>query len=320
MTDGSDLSQQTDEQDEQLDEFRTLVRAAFEQALNSRKPDWEVMTSAVLKNRLLSLTRKEFSQERYGSPSFINLVRRIPDLLEIIDSQPPFRVKIKSDITEQSDLERHSEDPSRKIAIAEATRKTPPRTDWHRIRIRDDLWRSILDYSSGNTYVLDHNADIARQEEPTDTDLPKIPTASREEFRSWRQEFVQSLSEPTKTRFADELQSWINYGGSQTDPPRPDLPRPVRNQWVEFLKTKISRRLTEWFESQDKTPPDDMLQFARSHAVLPNEAIGEAVETRQLRDFIIRAVRKMTREELGAIMLPASVLLRASDERSNKGA
>jgi hypothetical protein len=313
MTDGSDRPPETGEQDEQLDEFRTLVRTAFEQALNSGKPDWEVMTSAVLKNRLLSLTKKEFSQERYGSPSFINLVRRIPDLLEIIDDQPPFRVKIKADITGPGVSEILSEEPAGEIAIAEATPERPPRTGWHRIRVRDDLWRSILDYSSGSTYILDDNAGIARPEEPTDSNLPKIPTVSREQLRSWRQEFVQSLAEPIKTRFADELQVWISHGGHQTD-----LPRPVRNQWVEFLKIKVSGRLTDWFKSQDKTPPDDMLQVSRIHDVLPNEAIDEAVETRQLRDFITRAVRTMTREELAAIMLPASVLLRVSSERSNK--
>jgi len=44
----------------ELDEFRTLVRIAFGQAQQSGKPNWEEMTSAVLKNRLLNLTQGQF--------------------------------------------------------------------------------------------------------------------------------------------------------------------------------------------------------------------------------------------------------------------
>ena len=45
---------------EQLDEFRALIRSAFEQAQRSGKRDWEEMTSAVEKNRLSNITEDKF--------------------------------------------------------------------------------------------------------------------------------------------------------------------------------------------------------------------------------------------------------------------
>ena len=154
-----------DAPDEQLDEFRALIRSAFEQAQRSGKRDWEEMTSAVLKNRLLNITEGEFSQARYGSPSFINLVRRV-DLLEVLDDYPPFRLRIISPVTTQADIAPPPEDETQidtKDAFASLLQG-----DLRHVRIRDDLWRAIIDYSSGNTYVLDANTGLARPKTASD--------------------------------------------------------------------------------------------------------------------------------------------------------
>src|ERR1022692_2934383 len=161
---------------EQLDEFRALVRSAFEQAQQGGKQDWEEMTSAVLKNRLLNITKGQFSQARYGSPSFINLVRRVSDLLEIIDNSPPFHLRIISPDTVQA---------GEIISLEAGVQADSPgefaslmKGDLRRRRIRDDLWHAIIDYSSGNAYVLDTNTGLARPKTVSDPSLPQLPTAS----------------------------------------------------------------------------------------------------------------------------------------------
>ncbi len=48
-------------------DVRALILAAFKQARAKGKPDWEVMTTAVLKNRILQLTGLSFNPNDYGA-------------------------------------------------------------------------------------------------------------------------------------------------------------------------------------------------------------------------------------------------------------
>ena len=306
MTEDSNPASGTGAQDEELDEFRVLVRAAFEQAQTSGKPDWEEMTSAVLKNRLLDMTERQFSESRYGSSSFIQLVRRIPDLLDIVGDHPPFRLRLKTPIVAITDTDSGAAFEGQAVSVSEPGFAVPPQGDWRRVRIRDDLWRAIIDYDSGDIYVLDPDTGAVRPKEVTDADLPEAPTATQEDVSSWRHEFVESLAPSLRTRFAEELGTWLDHGGRQAD-----LPRPIRGLWVEFLKRKVSNRLNEWFKAQGKPSPSDML-ISETGALPPAEAIDEVIRTRQLRDLIIRAVRTMTYDELTKISLPAIALLRVS--------
>lgn len=312
MTDDSDLTPPAGNgQDADLDEFRALVRAAFEQALNSGKPAWQEMTSAVLKNRLLNLTYGQFSQSRYGSRSFINLVRQVPDLLDIVNDSPPYILRIKTPASDQIDTGRTTEGLPQ--PVSEDTFTTLTAGDWRRARIRDDLWQAIIDYGSGNTYVFDPGTGLARPKTSNDPVLPEAPTVSRDEVASWRHEFIESLAPSIKGRFNAELSTWVDGGGRQSD-----LPRNVRGPWAEFVKRKVSSVLLNWFKDLGESAPKDMIVAAESRRVSPSEAIGEVVQTRQLRDYIIRAVRTMTHEELAQIPLPASILLRVSRRRPDQ--
>ena len=296
---------------EQLDEFRALVRSAFEQAQRKGKQDWEEMTSAVLKNRLLNITEGQFSQARYGSPSFINLVRRVPDLLEIIDNSPPFHLRIISPDTTQAG-ELVSQDAGVQTG-APGEFASLMKGDLRRIRIRDDLWHAIVDYSSGNTYVLDADTGLARSKTASDPSLPQLPTASREEISAWRQEFIESLDPSGKARYADELENWVTGRGRQSD-----LPGPIRGLWAEFIKRKVINRLLDWFYERSQAAPNDMI-FATARRRTPtSDVIGQVVQTRHLRDLIIRAVRIMTYEELSQVSLPAAVVLRISGGRQGE--
>lgn len=295
----------SEDPDEQLDEFRGLVRAAFEQAQRSGKRDWEEMTSAVLKNRLLIISEGEFSQARYGSPSFLHLVRRVPDLLEVVTDAPPFRLRIKLPITEHGDVAPVQESQAK--LVGDDVFAALLKGDLRRVRIREDLWRAIIDYGSGNVYVLDPDTGLARPRTNIDIALPQLPAASREEVSSWRREFIESLEPSVRARFTDELTTWAESGGRQSE-----LPGSIRGQWAEFLKRKVIHILLAWFADQKILPPKDMVFATEGHSLPSSPAIEEVVETRQLRNLIINAVRAMTYEELSQVSLPASVVLRIS--------
>ena len=48
-----------------MEDAKQLIRQAFKQARVSGKPDWHRMTTAVLKNRLLSITGNAFNETEY---------------------------------------------------------------------------------------------------------------------------------------------------------------------------------------------------------------------------------------------------------------
>lgn len=288
-----------------LDEFRALVRAAFEQAQVSGKSNWTEMTSAVLKNRILNITGNQFSQSRYGSPSFIALVRRIPDLVEVIDDKPPFGLRIRVTADDGPSL---GPSPISEIELEDAAYPaTFLRTDWPKVRIRDDLWKAIVDYGSGIIYVLDSETGIARPQEVTDLDAPVIPTARPDEIASWRREFIDQLDRVIKERRESELEEWAAGSGRQAD-----LPRPIRGRWAEYLKQRVARKLVEWYKDTGQSPPIDTLLKSEARGLPRSGQIEEVVRTGQLRDLIIRAIRTMSHEELAKLTLPAEVLLRVS--------
>jgi hypothetical protein len=312
MTDDNDLASPAgNDQGEQLDEFRALVRSAFEEAHSKGKKDWETMTSAVLKNRLLNITRGQFSQDRYGSASFIHLVRRVPDLLDIVSTTPPFVLQIKSPISEQDEIISTPEDTT--SPVGEDAFGTLLKSDLRQVRIRDDLWRAIVDYTSGSTYVLDSDTGLARPTRGNDLTLPQLPTASREEVSSWRHEFSESLRPTVDGRVVAEIEAWADGRGRQSD-----LPRLFRGKWAEFIKRKVIHILLGWFKERGMLPPTDMVFVTEGQGLPSSEAISEVVRTRQLRDLIIHAVRAMNYEELSQISLPASVVLRISERNPGR--
>jgi hypothetical protein len=287
-----------------LDEFRTLVHEAYEQARRSGRPDWGEMTSAVLKNRLLQITQGGFSQERYGSPSFMHLVRRVPDLLAVASDNPPFRLHIIQETGNQTD---GSTIPEEIWYASDNVVVSLPGNELIRSRIRDDLWHAVIDYASGKTYVLDPDTGLARPCTDKDPGLPTFSTVSRNEIALWRHEFIETLDLSVKAKFTSSLNTWADGRGKQSG-----LPGSVRGSWAEHLKRRVIKVLLDWFHSNGIQPPEDMVVTQEVRSPAPSESIGEMVETRHLRDLIIRAVRVMTHEELSQISLPAGILLRIS--------
>ena len=58
------------------DEFKELLEKAFVSARDSGKRGWNRMTIAVLKNRLLQLTNRTFTESTFGAKSLLELLSR----------------------------------------------------------------------------------------------------------------------------------------------------------------------------------------------------------------------------------------------------
>lgn len=69
--------------------LRELLIAAFADAKNKGKRDWQTMHLSVLKNRLLQRTERQFSEAAYGGGRMQDIVRMFPDILVLRAGPPP---------------------------------------------------------------------------------------------------------------------------------------------------------------------------------------------------------------------------------------
>src|SRR5208282_5635295 len=186
-----------------------LVQQAFALARRSGKDEWWVMTIPVLKNRLLLLTKNSFREADFGATSFRDFVNKLPDVVSLIESPPPGFVVLKS----ASDKHPHG--------LATAKRFGE--------RIRPDLWRAVLDYSSGQKYVWDASQRIARPV-ATEGEGPLLPTISAADLGQWRADFL-STHKTTDPENAKRAEEWL-----RASLPTVGLPAPMRPAWNNYLK------------------------------------------------------------------------------------
>jgi len=279
---------------DRLDHLRTLVRAAFERAAASGRDDWHCMTTAVLKNRLLNLTNRTFTETEYGASSMPALMRLIPDLVQVASEGYPGRVCL----TDPDALR-----PSPVSSTPTRAEDAGGEFDWRDWRIRDDLWQSIVHYEHGGPFVLDPVTKVARNASADDDSLPQLPTLTREEFEAWRRDFVDSIIADTNDEaLKPALQVWLLGHGRTAD-----LPRAVRGRWIENFKRRVAERLHNWFAEQGLAEPLDLLISSRAEGRLP---LTQETSLRELREFVVAAIHAMDLEELKALHLPVGVLAR----------
>ena len=242
-----------------------LVAAAFHMARAKGKPDWRRMTLAVLKNRILQIKRGQFREQDYGAPSFRDLLMGCPVLrldgayAEFLGEEPPEQV------------------PAAPVRL-------------ERTRIRPDLWRAILDFSSGRRYAWDSRQQVAR--EATADDEQIFPTVTREEFAQWRNEFATRHSgDEAVARWRDE-----SLGTK-------DLPRHLQGEWNGTIKAKATLRLSEWFTAHG-------MDLSSTVGPLPQSRDGQVED---LRGTVIACVSVMTGTELAELKLPPAAVLRAKN-------
>ena len=259
-----------------MEDVKRLIVQAFRQAKDSGKSDWYRMTTAVLKNRLLSLTDRQFNEATYGASSLADFVSKFSDILNIDDGQSPTVIELKD--RENTGLDFGGE-----------SRIT---------RIRSDLWRAIFDRSSGNTYYwLAETGEVVT--EPTDGACPILPTIDAETDRQLRQLFVASLSAAS-----DEATEWA---GSLL--PLSHLPPELRYRWSRELTEQVHQRLLGWFKDQGLEPPTDFITVVQPRPERP------ATELDSLRRLVQRVVQEMTAEELSQLSLPPRAILKATTQR-----
>ena len=265
---------------------RKLIVRAYDDARRSGKLDWRLMTAAVLKNRLLDLTNREFDEVHYGASTFMEFIARYPDLLSVDDRNFP---------------------PTVELHGSEAEQLSPPNGDLHPApyHIRSDLWQAALDYSSGAHYVWDDEKQEARRSLGSEH-LPLIDTVSYDLQRRWRREFLDNIKQPLNITEYEALEGeqWLqlHLGTSR-------LPARLVPHWNRFFRDSVLRFLRNWFSHSGLQVPDDLVStLSRRSATTPSE-------TEKLRELVISTARMMTHKELSELKLPSEAVLRATKRR-----
>ena len=268
-----------------MEDGRQLILQAFEQARASNKADWYRMTPAVLKNRILNVTRGTFTESHYGATSFSDFVSGFSDVVTAFGSGV-------HTIVELNETERG------RLTQGGSERRS------QRARVRSDLWRAALDYASGSRYVWDASERQARPEVPGD-EYSVIKTLSVDEQQEWREAFFheQSGLGDLSTSDQEHFKNWLENGLPTTELPVSLVPR-----WNRYLRDSVHTHLVKWFEEAGLSPPPDLL-------TTPVEPPARSVETEALRRLVIRVIEQMTDRELSDLVLPPRAVLRATTPR-----
>ena len=247
------------------------------------------MTSAVLKNRILDLTHRGFDESRWGAENFRGFIEQFREIVEVDSTQRPPRVIY---LPEMNDSELSLSDSSERAKTRIASGRSK--------RIRQDLWRAIVDYASGQVYVWDGAKATPRRDEADKS--PVLPTVDQGELREWRNDFVKEAALPADSDLRPFLSAWAN-----SDHGSPGLPGPLRQQWLEHLKNRVAQRLLEWFSTNSIEAPTDLVEDVDRRK---GSASAEA-----LRAYVVECVRAMSQAELEELRLPAVAALRAARRR-----
>ena len=262
-------------------ELRGLVIEAFERAHQKGNASWEVMTLAVLKNRLLDITDRNFREADFGAPKLPDLVANL-DVVALEETGPGGSVRLLS--------------PYREEIAAKAPLGLSRRGNSSG-RIRGDLWKAVLDYSNAEAWRWNKDLGIAEpvaEGEKQYGDLI-LPTISPDQLKDWRRAFIDSKDEQNTSTI---IAAWVD-----SDLSSDVLPRPLRGQWFEFLKERILQELTVWFSEISIQLPVDLIadrQHPRSHDQSPDD----------LRGWVISCIESMSREELLMVQVPLAAIHR----------
>ncbi len=260
-------------------EGERLIKAAFDQAHASGKPDWQEMRSAVVKNRILQLA-PTFDERAWGVKTFREFLELFPQLVEVDTAARPPLVRLR----EGGD-----------ISTVQTSDRVMARRG-ARMRIRSDLWRAIMDVRDKGAYYWDG---VIAQQGEGDENL-RLPTATPDDLREWRKEFVSSaLSEAGRAHMpTDQLLRWQDEAMSSHT-----LPAAIRASWIADLKKHVQERLEAWFSEKGIEAPQDLVTAER-------RGVASDTEPDNLRAFAISAIEGMTRSELEQLRLPVLVMLR----------
>lgn len=283
---------------EALARGRHLVLAAFDEARSSGRAEWDLMTTAVLKNRLLNSTNRAFNERDFGVSSIVEFARLFPEDLEVDTQSWPPAVRLTRPETLAAPM---AEDSG-------STNRSAPYK-----KIRPDLWRAVVDYQSGLTYVWDKMTGTARAAAINDTS-PVVPTVTDTVMAGWRQDFANSVRSGLSSEWAVErLDEWLQHGYGTGF-----LPAELRGRWNEFSREKVEVRLRSFFEGEKLAPPDDLATVPSGQPATAPTSVQPHRSTNvpRLRALVQRCVAVMTEQELTDLRISPAVMLRATRGRS----
>lgn len=278
---------------------RALVLDAFAVARRTGKAGWDTMTTAVLKNRLLDLTNRMFSEGDYGARDMAAFAKSMPDLIELIPGVGIGPALVR--LVDPDSVDRAAPPPP--TAGSEGRPRSAAR-----VRVRRDLWRAALDWNAVGQLVLDAGS-IRPRAEGDDPALPVFTPVPESLFESWKQEFVDASLPAAQGAEAGALLAWAR----QPAPAR-TLGRSLQDRWMDALRTHVLDYLRGWFLQQGVVPPADLAYDEPEASGIQTEPDdrrqGLAAPTRRLKDFVLRCVHEMTEDELSALPIPAGVAAR----------
>ena len=259
-----------------LADLEAIVLRAFTKAAQQDKHEWYRMHGTVLKNRLLDLTERTFDEKDYGAPHFLGFVRLLDSVLAADLSVRPYVVELL--------------EPYRSQIGASAAHA-------YGQRIRSDLWRAVVDYSSPGDWLW---SPAARTVVNTDTDsigddCVPLPTLGPKLLGQWRAEFADEHLDDLADGERRQVQEWLTQGLRASA-----LPKHLHGRWNALLRERVEQRLVSFFDEQGLAPPPDLLSLAE-----PRRGDEE------LRAFVTRCVGLMSEADLKELPIPAHVAMRA---------
>jgi hypothetical protein len=262
---------------------RTQVLEAYRQAFLAGKPEWYRMRTAVLKNRLLDVTRRTFDEKALGFATFRDFVESLEGLVRIDPETRPVLAELLDD------------------ARVEIERSPTRRSIDSRVRVRPDLWDAVLDYTGATAWTWDPQERVATQTpDESDASALLMPTLAKEDLTQWRHEFLIERDGDPAVIQDSQVKRWAaGHGGSSALPPG------LRREWFEVLKERVVDRLEAWFAEQQMPVPDDLLVDRRSDHSQPS------TEMDALREYVHTCVRLMSPEQLIGLPIPAEIAFRA---------
>jgi hypothetical protein len=275
--------------------LRALILEAFAAARDAGKPDWHRMYAGVLKNRMLTLTSGEFDEAEWDATSFTGLLDVYPRLVRIDRTVKPPIVELTEEALGEVATSRET---IRQPMTREHPTSDPATVDSRGWRLRRDLWDAVMAVRDPEAFIWEGGAVVRvpqDQGEDTSSQL-RLPTLTGPELDEWQHAFASEHE--ADERFKAIVDSWAK-GDSRTA----DLPVQLRHLWYARLKRHVRERLEQWFTEHGIEPPADMIE-------LPSSKRAQGAPVSDLRRLVIQCVEVMTDDELRAISLPATVLLR----------
>jgi len=217
---------------------RALVRKAFEAARSKGKPDWKRMSVAVLKNRLLDATDREFREIDYGAASFLEFLHSLADLVRIDQSTFPPSVELIA--TLKGTGSQGSNAPQEDEAIG-----LPPSV-FKGGQLRSDLWSAVIDWDENVSYFWDSRQGRVHKTDRRADDTRAVPRITKAEALAMRTSFAKSHSHELPPLERARLEAW-----AANKLPIAQLPKDLASRWRQVLTAHVQARLNTWTGTSD---------------------------------------------------------------------